>query len=97
MSAFPAIHELRAVAHVVDMHQLTKDPKNLLAGSREESRQNPCQDRRFFRDNNTCLNLLDNGPCRRIVCGVFINSGKSVRSVVKLPIVQLRPAQQCPC
>jgi hypothetical protein len=27
-----AIHELRALAHVVDMHQLTKDPPLLLAG-----------------------------------------------------------------
>jgi hypothetical protein len=27
-----AIHELRALAHVVDMHQLTKDPPMLLAG-----------------------------------------------------------------
>jgi hypothetical protein len=31
-----ALRELRSIAHVVDMHQLTKDPKNLLAGSREE-------------------------------------------------------------
>lgn len=28
--ALSAIHELRAVAHVVDMHQLTKDPERLL-------------------------------------------------------------------
>ena len=27
-----AIHELRALAHVVDMHQLTKDPPMMLAG-----------------------------------------------------------------
>lgn len=26
-----ALHELRAVAHIVDMHQLTKDPHPLLA------------------------------------------------------------------
>ena len=30
--ALKAIHELRALAHVVDMHQLTKDPERLLAG-----------------------------------------------------------------
>ena len=29
--ALKAIHELRALAHVVDMHQLTKDPERLLA------------------------------------------------------------------
>jgi len=28
-----ALHELRALAHVVDMHQLTKDPATLLPGS----------------------------------------------------------------
>ena len=27
-----ALRELRSIAHVVDMHQLTKDPKDLLAG-----------------------------------------------------------------
>jgi len=29
--ALKAIHELRALAHVIDMHQLTKDPDHLLA------------------------------------------------------------------
>lgn len=28
--ALKAIHELRAIAHVIDMHQLTKDPERLL-------------------------------------------------------------------
>ena len=28
--ALKAIHELRALAHIVDMHQLTKDPEGLL-------------------------------------------------------------------
>jgi hypothetical protein len=30
--ALAAVHELRALAHIVDMHQLTKDPEQLLAG-----------------------------------------------------------------
>ena len=30
--ALSAIHQLRSIAHVVDMHQLTKDPHQLLAG-----------------------------------------------------------------
>ncbi len=30
--ALKAIHELRAMAHVIDMHQLTKDPERLLEG-----------------------------------------------------------------
>jgi len=33
--ALKAIHELRALAHVIDMHQLTKDPERLLARSGE--------------------------------------------------------------
>jgi hypothetical protein len=31
-----ALRELRSIAHVVDMHQLTKDPKDLLAGDLNE-------------------------------------------------------------
>ena len=31
--ALKAIHELRAFAHVIDMHQLTKDPERLMARS----------------------------------------------------------------
>jgi hypothetical protein len=30
--AFESLHRLRSIAHVVDMHQLTKDPNNLIAG-----------------------------------------------------------------
>src|ERR1035438_4884618 len=30
--ALKAIHELRAMAHIVDMHQLTKDPESYAAG-----------------------------------------------------------------
>jgi hypothetical protein len=33
--ALKAIHELRALAHVIDMHQLTKDPEQLVAGVKE--------------------------------------------------------------
>jgi hypothetical protein len=33
--ALTAIHELRAIAHVIDMHQLTKDPEWVLARGRE--------------------------------------------------------------
>ena len=28
--ALKAIHELRSIAHIIDMHQLTKDPERLL-------------------------------------------------------------------
>ncbi len=33
--ALTAIHELRSLAHVVDMHQLTKDPDQILSPGRE--------------------------------------------------------------
>jgi hypothetical protein len=33
--ALKAIHELRALAHVIDMHQLTKDPEQLLARAKQ--------------------------------------------------------------
>ena len=36
--ALAAVHELRALAHIVDMHQLTKDPEQLLSqGPRTQS------------------------------------------------------------
>lgn len=31
--AMKALHELRSIAHIIDMHQLTKDPERLLARS----------------------------------------------------------------
>lgn len=33
--ALQAIHELRALAHVIDMHQLTKDPERVLVGTKD--------------------------------------------------------------
>ncbi len=35
-----AIHELRSLAHIIDMHQLTKDPDRLLS-SREDTKSSP--------------------------------------------------------
>jgi hypothetical protein len=32
-----ALHELRSLAHIIDMHQLTKDPDQLVAGARTPS------------------------------------------------------------
>ncbi len=40
--ALKAIHELRALAHVIDMHQLTKDPERLLA-QRSQTPSSPKQ------------------------------------------------------
>jgi hypothetical protein len=36
--ALKAIHELRALAHIVDMHQLTKDPESYTAGGLHSTR-----------------------------------------------------------
>jgi hypothetical protein len=33
--ALPALHDLRSVIHIVDMHQLTKDPEHLLSAQRD--------------------------------------------------------------
>ena len=35
--ALQALHELRSVAHVIDMHQLTKDPDRILEGDKNTS------------------------------------------------------------
>ena len=39
--ALRAIHELRSLAHVVDMHQLTKDPERLVAGGQDTPSSRP--------------------------------------------------------
>ena len=33
--ALAALHELRSIAHVIDMHQLTKDPSGIVGGGRD--------------------------------------------------------------
>ena len=38
--AMASLHELRSIAHVIDMHQLTKDPDRLLSG-RSNTRSSP--------------------------------------------------------
>lgn len=39
--ALKAIHELRSIAHVIDMHQLTKDPDNVTEGDFDATRVAP--------------------------------------------------------
>ena len=38
--ALAALHELRSIAHVIDMHQLTKDPDRILTG-RQDTKSSP--------------------------------------------------------
>lgn len=40
-AALRALHQLRSLAHVVDMHQLTKDPAGLLAGGLPPTASSP--------------------------------------------------------
>ena len=39
--ALKAIHELRSIAHVIDMHQLTKDPERVLSANYESTSVSP--------------------------------------------------------
>ncbi|ADB16231.1 conserved hypothetical protein [Pirellula staleyi DSM 6068] len=45
--ALAAIHELRAIAHIIDMHQLTKDPERILR-PRETTEHSPKQNLSLF-------------------------------------------------
>ena len=36
-----ALHEIRAIAHVIDMHQLTKDPDRILRESSDDTEHSP--------------------------------------------------------
>jgi hypothetical protein len=55
-----ALHELRAIAHVVDMHQLTKDPVTLLegGGSTQSSPQRAMTDFELTRYLDYCSEIL---------------------------------------
>ena len=55
-----ALHELRAIAHVVDMHQLTKDPATLLEGgaSTRSSPQRTMTDFELIRYLDYCSEIL---------------------------------------
>jgi hypothetical protein len=61
--ALRAIHELRALAHIVDMHQLTKDPEQvLLPGPRTDSsperRMSPFELQRYLDYSSEMLALI---------------------------------------
>jgi len=54
-----AIHELRSIAHIIDMHQLTKDPERIAAdpgaGSEVRRPQNPAELIRYL---DNCTDML---------------------------------------
>lgn len=58
--ALKAIHELRSIAHIIDMHQLTKDPERIVAGAPLDTAtvkrpQNPAELIRYL---DYCSDLL---------------------------------------
>lgn len=58
--ALRAIHELRSIAHIIDMHQLTKDPERIAGGPAQETGtakrpQNPAELIRYL---DYCSDLL---------------------------------------
>jgi hypothetical protein len=40
-AALRALHELRSIAHIVDMHQLTKDPEHVLSPEMQQTASSP--------------------------------------------------------
>ena len=56
--AITAIHELRAMAHIVDMHQLTKDPISLSSTSTESSPKRTLSPEELGRYLDYCSELL---------------------------------------
>lgn len=58
--ALKAIHELRSIAHIIDMHQITKDPDRLAANARGDTTvakrpQNPAELIRYL---DSCTDML---------------------------------------
>ena len=70
--AIKAIHELRALAHVIDMHQLTKDPDRLLTTSKVTPSSPPAQYERFRIDEVS--RLLQRNAIRHRQIGGLVRS-----------------------
>jgi hypothetical protein len=56
--ALTALHELRTIAHVIDMHQLTKDPKSLNARGTENSPKREMNNYELSRYLDYCSEML---------------------------------------
>lgn len=55
--AMKAIHELRSIAHIIDMHQLTKDPERI-ADAQSEGAKRPQNPAELIRYLDNCGDLL---------------------------------------
>jgi hypothetical protein len=56
--ALKALHELRTIAHVIDMHQLTKDPKSLNSRGTEHSPKRDMNNYELSRYLDYCSEML---------------------------------------
>jgi len=56
--ALKALHELRTIAHVIDMHQLTKDPKSLNSQGTEHSPKREMNNYELSRYLDYCSEML---------------------------------------
>jgi hypothetical protein len=56
--ALKALHELRTIAHVIDMHQLTKDPKSLNSKGTEHSPKREMDNYELSRYLDYCSEML---------------------------------------
>ena len=56
--ALAALHELRTIAHVIDMHQLTKDPKSLQSQGTQHSPQREMSNYELSRYLDYCSEML---------------------------------------
>ncbi len=56
--ALKALHELRTIAHVIDMHQLTKDPKSLNSRGTEHSPKREMNNYELSRYLDYCSEML---------------------------------------
>ena len=76
--ALEAIHELRSIAHVIDMHQLTKDPDRLLRKADENTEHSPRSELTIFqlrRYLDYCAELLSlTGKIASLYLGHFGDS-----------------------
>jgi hypothetical protein len=56
--ALKAIHELRSIAHIIDMHQLTKDPERIADNTRPVDARRPQNPAELIRYLDHCSDLL---------------------------------------
>ena len=87
--ALKAIHELRALAHIIDMHQLTKDPERVISPEQQlisspKVNMSPFQLRRYLEYCNEMLSVIGKIAAlyvQRLEDGIVIASSNEVESL----------------